>query len=46
MNVPAILSVTVAVIGLMSAGLTANDDDLAAKGQTGQPPTGRRFLNP
>src|ERR1700730_4895574 len=32
MNVPAILSVTAAVIGLMSAGLIANYDDLAAKG--------------
>jgi hypothetical protein len=32
MKVLAILSVTAAVIGLMAAGLTANYDDLAAKG--------------
>ena len=32
MKVSAILSVTAAVIGRISAGLTANYDDLAAKG--------------
>ena len=32
MKVSAILSITAAVIGLTSAGLTANYDDLAAKG--------------
>jgi Bacterial tandem repeat domain 1 len=32
MKVSAILSITAAVIGLTSAGLTANFDDLAAKG--------------
>jgi hypothetical protein len=32
MKVSAILSITAAVIGLKSAGLTANYDDLAAKG--------------
>jgi hypothetical protein len=32
MRVSAILSITAAVIGLTSAGLTANYDDLAAKG--------------
>src|ERR1700730_6606082 len=42
MNVPAILSVTAAVIGLMSAGLTANYDDLAAKVTLG--PSGRNVI--
>ena len=35
MKVSAILSITAAVIGLTSAGLTANYDDLAAKDPAG-----------